>query len=81
MSLLQLFHPSYPSLGLTYTTAEDALSASMEAYWVGLAANGTVGSGWAGGPALAWSPYALPGRTYNRAACDFWDSQIGFGTY
>jgi len=68
--------------GYSPTAAERALSTSMQAYWAGLAANGTPST--AGAP--AWTPYdagrdnhlvldaaALAmGEGVNTARCDFW---------
>ena len=67
----------------------------MQAYWAGLAASGTPGSGWSGATPLVWPEYALASRSsvhfatpsnaldsaYNGANCDFWDTQVGFLTY
>ena len=64
----------------------------MIAYWAGLAANGTVGTGWDGVAPLVWPPYTLPGRqsiafdtpvnqivsAYNGVNCDFWDTDVGY---
>lgn len=65
----------------------------METYWTNLA-RGAPGTGWAGAP-LSWPAYSLPARSslrfqapttfveaaYKNATCDFWDTQVGFGTY
>lgn len=67
----------------------------MGAYWSGLAANGTAGTGWDGAPPLAWPAYSLPSRPsmsfetpvnavvqgYKAANCDFWDAEVGYHMY
>lgn len=93
--LAQEFHPDYPQFGTNYTAAENVLSWQMMAYWAGLAANGTAGSGWDGTPPLEWPAYALPARVnmafdtpapslvqeYRADFCDFWDTEIGYNMY
>jgi para-nitrobenzyl esterase len=92
--LVELFHPNYPQYGTNYTTAENALTLTIQSYWTNFASTGNPGSG-AAGNGVRWPAYNVTDRSVmilqsggnvvardNRGElCNFWDSIVGYNFY